>query len=870
MSEVLWEPPGPGTWELDSSHMTRPGGRYFDDLYVDAYAAGFARGFAQVGVPVRTLEMRSVHGWQYYSVRPLGGPPEPKGPPPKLLMTVLFSVVPELRRRKQRASTLFVERPWRDLLRRWRERDEEVELSALRRLEAEDAAPHDDEELADLVDRVGRRCTHLIELHFEHGPAGVVAIGDFLVHAERWAGAPASRAARALAGFSDATRAPLAGIDAIVGALRGDAALDALDVDAHGVEAEIRRRSPAAATALDAYLERFGLHGVTGYTVFDATLVECPDVWVGTLRARAGGADDGTALRRESAAIVDELTAAVPGARRGEWSHIVADAQAMTHLRESDGALVNRCVGLARRTMLEVGRRLVDRGLADAVDSALDLTTAEAVAVLRGGGPDGSEIRAHTAERRAREALTPPAVLGPPAVPPPADRFPPAVGRVVEAVGAFVSRMQANADPIVGEGLAGHGVSPGVVEGTARLVRGPEDFAKVGPGDILVARTTAPTFNVVLAMASGLLTEVGGLVCHAAIIARELGIPGIVGCAGALAEIPDGARIRIDGDHGTVTVISAAVAPESVEPVPRPPAAPVAAPRVPDERGALVPLADARSRERFGGKASALCELLAGSIRVPPGVALDPDFTEAVAARDPEHLRELSAALDDLPGPWAVRSSGLSEDGVGASFAGQFTTVLGVADREACVAAVHEVWASAHAPGVTAYRERLGLRGSPRMAVVIQQLVDAEVAGVLFTEGDGEHLVEACWGLAEPLVSGEVEPDRFTLDLAGRPLSREIAHKPTELRSGPDGRTERREVAVERAAVSCLRPDQLAALARLAQRAEALFGGRQDLEFVFEPGGELVCVQSRPVTASIPEASLRAGRRGQGGPAARP
>jgi pyruvate,water dikinase len=81
------------------------------------------------------------------------------------------------------------------------------------------------------------------------------------------------------------------------------------------------------------------------------------------------------------------------------------------------------------------------------------------------------------------------------------------------------------------------------------------DFGRIQDGDILVTRATTAAFNIALPLLSGIVTDRGGLLCHAAIVSREYGIPGVVGTANATTQIPDGARIRLDGGAGTVTVL---------------------------------------------------------------------------------------------------------------------------------------------------------------------------------------------------------------------------------------------------------------------------------------------------------------------------
>jgi len=96
--------------------------------------------------------------------------------------------------------------------------------------------------------------------------------------------------------------------------------------------------------------------------------------------------------------------------------------------------------------------------------------------------------------------------------------------------------------------------SAGTVTGAARLVRGPDDFVRVRPGDIVICPFTDPAWTPLLRIVAGVVTEAGGALSHAAIIARENGIPAVLGVAGALAAIPDGAPVTVDGTTGTVTM----------------------------------------------------------------------------------------------------------------------------------------------------------------------------------------------------------------------------------------------------------------------------------------------------------------------------
>ena len=103
--------------------------------------------------------------------------------------------------------------------------------------------------------------------------------------------------------------------------------------------------------------------------------------------------------------------------------------------------------------------------------------------------------------------------------------------------------------------LHGTGASAGQVTATARVLAGPADFGRMRPGDVLVASITTPAWTSLFTMASAVVTDVGGPLSHSSIVAREYGIPAVLGTGVATRRIPDGARVRVDGDAGTVTLL---------------------------------------------------------------------------------------------------------------------------------------------------------------------------------------------------------------------------------------------------------------------------------------------------------------------------
>ena len=251
-----------------------------------------------------------------------------------------------------------------------------------------------------------------------------------------------------------------------------------------------------------------------------------------------------------------------------------------------------------------------------------------------------------------------------------------------------------------------------------------------------------------------------------------------------------------------------------------------------------------------GGKGASLAAMTAAGLPVPPGFALRADalegsvdaarLRELAGAGDHESARglvlaaeapreALAAAYDRLGGGRvAVRSSACAEDSEAASFAGQQETYLGVAGYEELCRRVVDCWASFFSERALFYRRHKGSLDDLGMAVVVQRMVEAEKAGVLFTVDPVQRrrdrmLVEAVFGLGEQVVSGEVTPDHYLIDRDGG-----VKHE--RLVAG-----------------GVLADDELRELAQLGRRLEEHFGGPQDVEWAMV-GDRVYLLQSRPVT----------------------
>jgi len=265
----------------------------------------------------------------------------------------------------------------------------------------------------------------------------------------------------------------------------------------------------------------------------------------------------------------------------------------------------------------------------------------------------------------------------------------------------------------------------------------------------------------------------------------------------------------------------------------------------------IVPLDKARDDAIFGSKAVGLGDAARGGLPLPPGVALSGSIVEAVASGEERAIRTVAKSVRPLPRPLAVRSSAVDEDGADASFAGQHLTLLGVSSAEEVTEALREVWWSANSDSAITYRQRSGLFVRPSVGVVVQALLDPEVAGVMFTlnpiSGADERLIEASWGLGEVVVAGRVIPDQFRIARSGEVVERKPGYKKLAVRTLPRGGTAEEELPPERVECLCLADDQLAELNRLADRCEQVYGSGRDIEWALAHG-QLYLLQCRAVT----------------------
>ena len=260
---------------------------------------------------------------------------------------------------------------------------------------------------------------------------------------------------------------------------------------------------------------------------------------------------------------------------------------------------------------------------------------------------------------------------------------------------------------------------------------------------------------------------------------------------------------------------------------------------------------------RRSARTLALADIKACSAELVAAISSAPMPAELDAA-----VRENYALLEEKAGeravPVAVRSSGESEDLAGASFAGQYDTYLWIKGADAVLKNIRACWASMFGEAVLTYRREIDYEATAldsAICVGIQQMVEARAAGVMFTldplNGDRSKIVlEACWGLGEGVVKGDLTPSRFVVDkVTFEIIKQEVVSQTEEYRFDPtSGTVGLLPVSAERSERACIAIEEAVALAELAKHVEKVRGAPQDIEWAISETGDIRILQVRPET----------------------
>jgi pyruvate,water dikinase len=525
MAGITWEAPGPGAWTTDRSHNDRPATGYLLGSGNSAMREAMAEGFAMVGVAIGPFRGAVVNGWTYSQQTWADA-----------------STYADL---ELAAKDFLANRRWVERVATWENVRRPQRLAECTTLQAVDPTALSDSALVAHIDDCVEGQRRGSRIHFEqHGLC--VIIGELVLACREW-GLAETDVLPLLDGHSAASSRAGEMIAAIAEALVKTGVRPS-------TLAQVRGASADAAAALDAYLDLHGSLPVAGFDFDARTLNEMPEVVIASITA----AMDRAASPRTAAAplTVDEVRARVPANDRTRFDDLLASARMVYGVRDDDVHFSMWCRGLSRRALLEVGRRLEARGQLEGLDHVLELTPDEITALLvaRAATPTASDVADRVARREQHARLAAPPHLGDAPAPPPFDAMPPTVRRMTEAMIAYTQLRRTSRRDV--EPLTGAGIGAAVYRGRAVVASNADDaFDRIEPGDVLVTVLTTPAFNAVLPLCGALVVEDAGVLSHAAVTARELGLPAVVGVAQVTTLVPDGAQVEVDPVAGRVRVL---------------------------------------------------------------------------------------------------------------------------------------------------------------------------------------------------------------------------------------------------------------------------------------------------------------------------
>ncbi|MGH3629327.1 MAG: PEP-utilizing enzyme, partial [Sciscionella sp.] len=292
---------------------------------------------------------------------------------------------------------------------------------------------------------------------------------------------------------------------------------------------------------LNAFIDDHGFHGPNEGNVYTKSWREQPDRVRALAKAQtnrpgterpARRAEEAAVQAREAAA---RLIGAASGADRMTLKFLIARAKTVVPRLETGKTSYVIPLDGARAAARRLGAEQVDAGRLDEVDDAFFLTIPELRQLISGGLPEARELIAYRrSTRKEYEAMTLPVHF---------TGMPESIGQEAADAGG----------PVEVSGVASGG---GVAEGRARVVLDPNDDVELDEGDILVCKFTDPSWAPLFTMAEALVIDIGGAASHGAVVAREMGIPYVIGTQTGTSTIHEGDRVRVDGANNVVQVLN--------------------------------------------------------------------------------------------------------------------------------------------------------------------------------------------------------------------------------------------------------------------------------------------------------------------------
>jgi len=557
----------PGDWTRDKFHEPVPLSPFGKVMLTEQILKVFPAVFAEFGILVDRADVAFIGGWMYNRMVPVGAPPaggrggsgRPSAPP-RWLLAILMRLHPAIRRRTRAARQAIAADLPATVIRRWTDEWRPQLQEDIDRALAIDLGSISDEELAAELDRrvnvVGQPAHLLVAIAY------FVTVYELAETCRELLSWDTARMLTLLEGLSTASTEPARQLSHLAQLARSRPAVrEMLKRVDETTPARLSEVDAEFAEAFSRYVAANG-HRAIRYDVIDPTLAEVPHHLlrlVGHQLELPFSPDqvEQEALRRRSQAAEEArvLLATHSEADRARFERaLVRASEAYPAWEDRVWHTQSVQTALLRYLALEIGRRLVDRGQLANVDDVFFLEVQEARSALFSGADHHESARVRKGRRAWAIAHPGPFMYGEsPTGQPPFDLLPPPARLVNQAVmWGFAQFFGEPAGASSSSVLTGTAASSGRYTGPVRVVTGEHQFNKIRAGDVVVCPVTSPTWSVVFPSMGALVTDNGGILSHPAIIAREHGIPAVVGTGNATEVLKDGQRVTVDGSTGTV------------------------------------------------------------------------------------------------------------------------------------------------------------------------------------------------------------------------------------------------------------------------------------------------------------------------------
>jgi pyruvate,water dikinase len=391
-----------------------------------------------------------------------------------------------------------------------------------------------------------------------------LAIHELVEVCKELLGYDTAKAISLVSGLSETSSEPARRLTELAATVKKDPAAQEIIADAGpDIILRLRQSAPDSARAFETYLDEYG-HRAINYDPGSTTLAENPQLLARLLRDRivhsSSASYDPVQTRKQAVENARSALSLRSKEERERFERALEAAERAYPMREDNRIYTdNMPNALLHYAALEIGRRLAARGLLRQAEDAVYLEDTELRAALRTGQGDFASLVSRRKAERAWVAAHP----GPPSYgknygPPNPRALPEPLSTIIEAAVWFFggAMAQAQSTPAVDGKLVGVSGSPGRYTGTVRIIRDESEFSQLAHGDVLVCPITTPTWSVLFGQAGAIVTDAGGVLSHSAIIAREHGIPAVLGTGDATRRLKNGQTVVVDGTNGVVQTIS--------------------------------------------------------------------------------------------------------------------------------------------------------------------------------------------------------------------------------------------------------------------------------------------------------------------------